>query len=438
MDRSATLLSPSFYAARAFCAAVIAFCLAPALGMGLLRDDWLLLWSASGHAPQGAAGVFPRPLAQAQWTTIVRLFGDAAWAPHAMAVVGWALAAVLFWRHLARRKISSPWIALAVAWWVSHGALVEARLWAAASNGVWAVALGLVALDCADHGRRRVGWEVAAWAAAALLRADALALLVLRAPRPRRRGARFALLGLFLLLGAATLAWMLQAGGDWTFRPQDSGRALRLLLVPYGGPLPRAAQLVLAATVGVGLLWVVLRNWLGAQRPSSATAAVVGVGALLAAFSLSDWSVAGRYLLVPAQLSAWLLAVGGDALGRAPRGRRPQLALAAVAWAFVAAGTVSTWVGRTAEDLRGRAAAETALYRRVRELASTPAWERTQTVVLLDAPPVGWHSSAADLENVVSVALRREVAVGRQDVGSPTTLRYVGGRWVGGGAGKMP
>jgi hypothetical protein len=119
--------------------------LTPSLAMGFLRDDWLLLWAAldPSGAPEGARGLFFRPVADAQWWIAARVSGDSPWGMHLLVGITWLalLAAVDRWlqKWTEATRLDRALALLLVA---AHAALVEPRLWAAAGNGVLASALG--------------------------------------------------------------------------------------------------------------------------------------------------------------------------------------------------------------------------------------------------------------------------------------------------------
>jgi hypothetical protein len=133
--------------------------------------------------------------------------------------------------------------------------------------------------------------------------------------------------------------------------------------------------------------------------------------------ALAGWTPAGRYVLVPAVALALLL-------GRVPgRGR-----LLLVPW--LALHLASAWFGGSSADLLDRSAAETGLYRVVRD---TPVF--MDRLVVQDPPPLGWTDSAADAENVVSAARRRSVAVAVRGAEIPVgsswaTVRWDGSAWI--------
>ncbi len=404
--------------------------LLPAVGMGYLRDDWLLLWSALSPetAPEGATGVFPRPLAAAQWKMAVALGGDAPWAMHLLAGVGWAVLLAGAWIWLGQRRAVPPGArALGLAWFVGHGALVEPRLWAAAANGVWAAALAVLVVSMGPLHRRKWLLALLLWTGALFHRVDALALAVLPLV-PMLSGAtgrRRTLVALSLAGGGALgLAWMISRGGGWSFDLMDAGRALRLVLLPYGPVAPPWARQALGGVALAGLLLLscqlVLRGPKPGRRGDGEGWLVWVAGSIVLAQGLVDWAVAGRYLLVPLLLGALVLAIQ---LSRHPRWR-------GVVLVYLMVELVAVYFGHSSSELRSVAQAETSLYRQARAMA--PA----ESLGIIDPPRMGWQSSAADLENIVSTAWGREVGV-RLDPGDEAfpwpRLRWEGAvrRWTG-------
>jgi hypothetical protein len=153
--------------------------------------------------------------------------------------------------------------------------------------------------------------------------------------------------------------------------------------------LPTFAAAALAVAGLAAAVGVVLR--FGTPRLVSLAAAAVAV---VVAGSLAGWTPAGRYVLMPVVALALVL---GNVQGR--------WRLLVMAW--LAVHLAGTWFGNTSRDLRQRSDRETGLYRTVQA-----AGERVQDrLVVVDPPPLGWTDSAADLENVVSAARRRAVAV---------------------------
>ena len=75
--------------------------------------------------------------------------------------------------------------------------------------------------------------------------------------------------------------------------------------------------------------------------------------------------------------------------------------------AWILLGLIAVPAGGSGRDLLIRSGHETSLYRAMQ--AAGPLAGDHLTV--LNPPPVGWNESAADLENVVSAALRRPVTV---------------------------
>lgn len=405
------------------------FMVAPGLGVGYLRDDWLLLWQAldPSGAPSGAAGVFPRPLAELQWWATAQLAGDAPWAMHAWSLAGWLLIAGLLWGWMRRRAGAPDGLdidrLLVIAWAVSHAALVETRLWAAASNGVWAMALALTGAQLfGRHRRAALGLVLGA----ALLRADALVLLALPLARRHRRRVTadqapsqaddppaVPVSSALLILGAglAGLAVMLYFGGDWSFAPADTGHALRRLVLPFGPPLPSAAATTLAGAGMLAAAALLLRH-----RRHPRVLLGLALAGTLAAFAMSSWSTAGRYLLAPVLLSALLL----EPLARRKRVLRPVLVVLVVLQAGAA------YFGHSARAITETAEHETSLYRTVRDRDGLPVGP----LRIADPPAVGWRGSAADLENIVSAARRRpvevEILLGEA---AEAQLRFRQGRW---------
>ena len=254
-------------------------------------------------------------------------------------------------------------------------------------------------------------------------RADAVLVLLLGfcfAPRLSVRR-----LVVALAAGALGLVWTLRvAGSGFALDPTAAGRALRLLLLPWGPALPGALAWVL--TIGSGVLGLLGLRLLRSAAPTSRWAAaccLVIAGATLACAAL-PWGVAGRYLSFAVLALALLLALFP------PRRFWARAALALL----LAAHLASDLAGRTLHDLHARSTAETALFRAAVALA--PRCE--QPVRLLDAPPMGWTNSAADAENVLAAAwhcdpqvlLLTGAPLGAGDV----ALRYADGAWLSPGA----
>ncbi|RKZ16971.1 hypothetical protein DRQ50_05545 [bacterium] len=392
--------------------AIVLLATAPMWRMGWLRDDWLFLWRAlePASAPPGAAGVFPRPVADLFWKFSTFVAGDAPWSMHVLVLLAWlVLAAGLVRWHRAWGG-GTMGALLAVFVLTAHGALVEPRLWASAGNGVLAAALAIWGVWLLrEDGIRpwRFGLGAVLLALGILARADAVLLLAL--PLAERRRCELSGWSTVGLMGAALLAWMMVAAGDMpVVAPAAGGRLLRLLLVPWGPPLPVFGAMALGVGGLAGAAVVVVRST--RQRPV-ALAAIAG--AVVLAGSVTGWSPAGRYVLMPTIALALLL---GAAEGRNRLLLVPWLAL----------HLAGIWFGNTTADLLGRSTAETGLYRVVRD-APGPL----DRLVVQDPPPLGWTGSAADAENVASAARRRSVAVAIRGSDLPVADSWAAVRWDG-------
>ncbi|HPF70333.1 MAG TPA: hypothetical protein PLQ13_06670 [Candidatus Krumholzibacteria bacterium] len=381
----------------------------PVWRMGWLRDDWFLLWQAvdPATAPPGAAGVFPRPAAALLWSASAALAGDRPWAMHGLIVLTWAVLAwaALRWHRACGGRAAGAVVVLAVL--LLHGALVEPRLWAAAGNGVLAAALGLGGALALHRARGLAGRALglALVAVAALARADAVVLLLLplaTAPAGGRWRGRW--LAAVFVLGLLALAAMRLYGGSWALRPADGGRLLRLLVLPWGPPLPGTA----AAAAGVaGLLAALAGGRLLLSAAPRTGAFLLAAGAVAAAGSAVDWAPSGRYVLAPAVLLALAAGSWWDGLARTAWPRPARLAAQGAVIGWIAVSLAAVAAGRTAADLHRRSLAETGLYRALRAELPLPRDHLT----VIDPPPLGWTDSAADLENIASAAARRPVSV---------------------------
>jgi hypothetical protein len=360
--------------------------------MGWLRDDWLFLWRAlePASAPPGSAGVFPRLVADLVWRLSTGMAGDAVGFMHAVMVMAWlALAGGLVRWHRTWGGDAAGAL-LAVGALVAHGALAEPRLWASAGNGVLAAAAGVwgawLLLETGATRTRLVAGAMLL-ALAVLARADAVLLLVLlQADRRQRSRWGWAAVG---AAGVGLLIWMVAVGGAWSLQPAAGGRLLRLLLVPWGPPLPALAAAILGVAGLAAAAFAILR--LGTPR---AVALAAAAAAVIVAGSLAGWTPAGRYVLMPAVALALVLG--------AVRGRWRLLVMA-----WLAVHLTGTWFGNGTWDLLHRSHRETGLYRAV-QAAGDRVGDR---LVVVDPPPMGWTDSAADLENVASAARRGAVAV---------------------------
>jgi len=277
---------------------------------------------------------------------------------------------------------------VAVAGVGAHAALLEPRLWAAASNGLLALTLGLGGWWWAVRpGASARGVAVGLVVAAGFARADGWAFVLPVALA--LGGQRAVALVAGAIAGGGGLALTLaQADAGWSLDPVPALRGVRMLLVPWGGP--RAAPLEAAvALTGAALLF--LAAW-RVRGPGAWALAGLTLGVPLA-LALVPWGGAGRYLVVP-------VACGSILAARAlpPRTAWPVAGL-------VLLHLLTPWFGSAAADLRARAEVETALYRAVG--AERPA----APLRLVDPPPLGWTDSPADAENVASAALRRSVEV---------------------------
>ncbi len=381
----------------------------PVWRMGWLRDDWFLLWAAvdPATAPAAAGGVFPRPVAAVLWHASAALGGDAPWAMHLLTTLAWiALAAgLLRWHRAFGGGTAGAVVTLAAL--MLHGSLVEPRLWAAAGNGVLAAALGawgawLVRRTAAPV-RAALGGLL--MLAAVLARADAVLLLLLPlAASPREGGARGRDLLLLAAAGAIALFMMRLYGGHWTLHLDGGGRLLRLVVLPWGPPLPTAlakfvGALGLVLTLGAGRL-------LMTAAPRTA-AALLAAGGVAAAGAVIDWTPAGRYVLVPVATLALALGSWWEGVDRTAWARPWRHAVRAGVVAWLAVSALAAFAGNTAADLQQRSAAETGLYRALRAEPILPGDHLT----VLNPPPLGWTDSAADLENIASFAWRRTVGV---------------------------
>jgi hypothetical protein len=423
----------------------------PALSMGYTREDWLLLWAARApeSAPVRASGAFTRPLAAALWRGSVAL-GDAdPLAMHLMAialVLMLALAAALLARRLPG---AGPWQPLSAAAVVgAHGALVEARLWAAATSGLlaatlaaWAVVLLLAAGWHGRQARARLIAGILLLALSGLARADGYAVLLLlargcwgtgRSQPPWQRRLPVAMLLAALLVAAAALIWTVKdVGAGWAWHPDHAGRLLRRLVMPWGPPLPKPLASAL------GLVGVVAISWLGLRH----RVGLVGSGLLLIAGTtggamLLPWPPAGRYLLLPALGLALVIAYHLVPSAVTRPSQQPQRSAASAAslaalLAWITLGILASWTGPTAQLLVRASRAESSLYGAVMKQPDRV----TDRLILVDAPFMGWRGSARDAENVVSAALCRKVVVVLQEASEPrpgrtAALQHVQGDWL--------
>lgn len=355
--------------------------------MGYLRDDWFLLWNALDPttAPPGASGVFFRPLADGLWWLAASVGGDHPLAMHLPMLV-LATAAAALAGSIARRLGATEAAAwLAAAGIGTHAALLEIRLWAAASNGLLALVLALAGWWWALRSSRGRVVGIGLVLLAGLARVDAWAFL-LPVAMTLDRGRRPAL-GVAAAVAVVGLGWSLgQADAGWTLDATAAVGGLRRLVVPWGGPQPFALEAGIAGLAVAGLVVLARR---GAGRPGLLLPTLL----VPVALAVLPWGGAGRYLMVPVATGMILLACTLP-----PRWTWP---VAAVLMLHAA----TPWFGSAAADLRARSRAETGLYRVVRQERPVPP------VRLVDPPPLGWTDSPADAENVVSTALRRMVEV---------------------------
>ncbi len=397
--------------------------------MGYAREDWLFLWNAMdpASAPAGATGVFARPFATFLWRSVTTLFGDDPFAMHAFMLLGALLLLMgvvrLFGVLLPRSPLA---VAAGVAVVGTHAALLELRVWASASNGLWAGALGVWALVLFLKGGRSQKLAIALFVLAIMARADAvaLALLAWSLTDGRRVNRRSVATGLVaVVLGLVALAVMQSGGGEWGWRAEHGGRLMRRLWLPWGSPLPSDLARGVGMIVPPLLLWIAVGRTGHEREDGAVRGAWLLVAIPVMAGCLVPWAPAGRYLLVPVLGLGMLVAF---AVARGP-GKLAVL-VATLAFAFSAAGAGSHWMGTTAADLQARSAAETALYRVIRPHSSAPI----VGVGLVNSPPMGWESSAADAENVVSCALRRETPVqwGHSAAAGWLTVEHTASGWI--------
>ncbi len=399
-----------------FALAAVLGATAPVWRVGWLRDDWLLLWQAldPATAPANAEGYFPRPVAAWLWNISVWLGGDATWPMHLLMVLAWTalvLGALRWHRSFGGGNGGAAVTALALA---LHGALVEPRVWAAGSNGVLAAALAVWGAWLLHAGptRARRAAGLVLLVLAVLSRADAVVLLVLLAAAGRRPGRAVwpVLLGV-AAAGALALVWMVTVGGNWGVDPAAGGRLLRLLLLPWGPPLPARAQAVLAV---VGVIAALGAGRLLLTAAPRTAAFLLAAGAVTAAGCVAGWIPAGRYVLMPAVLEALVLGSWWDGAVRENLAGRPARLLRGCLAAWLVVSAAAAVDGRTLTDLTARSLAETGLYRAVRASLPLPGDRLT---VLNPPAAFGWDQTVGDYENVVGTAARRQVAVvlGRGD-----------------------
>jgi hypothetical protein len=217
-------------------------------------------------------------------------------------------------------------------------------------------------------------------------------------------------LGGVLVLGAAALLLSTRATGI-AFDPLSGGELLRRLVIPYGAPLGVTSTLWITVAVSLRAAWSWWRREDEALRFAWSVAAAVAVAA-----SCTPWSAAGRYLVLPVAAAA--IGLAGIPSRRWRRG---------VLLALLLFHLPAIW-GSGARDLRTVARIETSLAHVVRQHANAIG----STILVVDPPRLGWKGSAADLENVVSTALLREVRVQTRSA-APSDgawLRYAGGHWI--------
>jgi hypothetical protein len=197
--------------------------------------------------------------------------------------------------------------------------------------------------------------------------------------------------------------------GVFAVRPEAAGRLLRLLLVPWGPPLPAPAQAALGAAGLAAAVVVLVRG--GAPRRVALAAATAAV---LAGGALAGWTPAGRYVLMPAVALALVLG-----------GWRSRWRWLLAPW--LALHLAGALFGGSAGDLVQRSRHETRLYRSTRLLDDDPG----DLVAVVDPPAVGWTDGAADLENVLAAALRRPVVVQVRAEGVPVGTAWSVVAWDG-------
>ena len=300
----------------------------------------------------------------------------------------------------------------------AHASLMEPRMWAAANNAVAAAALGAqgsLAL-LSDRRRGRV-FGALLIALGILARADAVLWVGWTwIGRCSARTNPRVLIGT-VVLGALALFLSVGQAGRFVLEPSKGLTLVGGVSWPWQGVDPRAGGV---AVVGMAIVAAFVGE--RRARPPLRVAALMLL-ALFTAGSLSSWAPSGRYLVVG-------VAAGALALVSAGRwGHRLALALAAV-------HVVAVFVGSAPRALREQAAAETALYRAVREFSANSAAAPLDEVVVLDPPPLGWTADVADLENIVSAAARRIVRVRIEESDGEWRVRpgvpvwrWVGGRW---------
>jgi hypothetical protein len=380
------LAASRFVTARAMAGAGAVFLLlalllyAPALGVGLLSDDWVVAdLTARGQWIYGLDAAFARPVLPAVWSVLLSL-PDPAFALHAANIVLHALNALLLVALASRWRMTREQAFAAGMLFVLWPGLGEAIVWTSGMHDVLMTTFVLGALICVLRAD-----EEAAWAAGAVIFAllamgtketgvivPVLGLGLWWSSTPRPRGRRpLAVLAIVTGLALVFAAYRLAAGVPEGFNREVSRYFLKQLLVePFaalGAPWSvewvrenplvafERACLIVALALVAALSW--RRDAPGLRRTVAAAAWVlVGILPVYSLFHVAANLEGGRYLYLPAAGFALLLAALGGAAVRLVPGylSAPTLGTLVVALAVPSAAAIPFEVMRWQEAARAR------------------------------------------------------------------------------------
>lgn len=361
--------------------AVIAVLLyAPALGVGLLSDDFVITgWASRGVWVYQSDVAFARTAVPMLWSGVLALPG-ADTLLHAVNIVLHALNALLVVVLASRWRMPREQALAAGLLFVLWPGLTEALVWASGVHDVLMTTGVLLALVCTLRADGHVGWAVGALAASILAVgaketgavAPVLGWAVWWSSTPRPRGSRpvWTLTAMTVVAAAYAVARVSMGVPDAFGREIDRYFVKQLLIDPFAAlGAPWSADWARAhAFVGLQRAWVIValvfvaafswdRDAPGLRRALvSASWVTVGVLPAFALFHVGADLQGARYLYLPAAGFALLLAALTGAAARAVPGylATPLLGALVVALALPSASAIPDETARWSDAARVR------------------------------------------------------------------------------------
>lgn len=345
---------------------------APALGVGLLSDDFVLLHrAATGHLTMGTDFFRPVPMA-VWWASGVLGASDAVL--HAINALAHGVSGWLVYRLGGELGVARQWSVLAGAVFLTSPASVEPVVWVSALFDV-AMTTGALAylLGCL---RGSVVVALAGLATALLSKESGIAIvpIALAAAALHRRSLRLPVLGLVVTIVFLGVRFVLLPPPD-TYLAEPSryllkelvSRSFGAIALPWTGADIAASPLLALSPWLAAVALVALAAWRGMTRLALATAVLWGAWVIASVlpvytyFFVAENLEASRYAYLGTAAFSLLLA---QLAASVPPGR-PAAAAATLLAATVTCGAIGVFMHQRAWV--GAAAARDAVLRAARE-----------------------------------------------------------------------